>query len=475
LILRGPDGRDQIIAADSAAVMRAPRFDPSSRWVAWTTGTGATVRELATGVDHPLIGHDGRATAAAFSADGARLATAGADATVRLWDLRAIAREGAPFQAAGASGQPPVLRLPDAASAVVFDPRGDGLITMSATGAVARWALASPPARLVDGHGPHRADLSWWASAEGHALVLHHPADGDVRRLPEVAVAIDATFGPQPVVAFAADQPMVVAALDDGSGVLFWDYARGTQTRVAIAGRVDALAITDDGALAAAMIDQHVIAVRPGAAPTPVAAASGDSRFHDFKLGRDGAWVALAWDDARLVRVADGRVLTAPGRTATFSRDGRWAAIAGNDTALQRCDLRAATCAPLADGLGVGPVAVATDGRIAGAFNDGTIATWRAGATARTRIGRHHGSVYLAAFARDERSLVTIDVSPDVHLWDLASGEGRALRAELGRPSDVFIDDDQVLVSDPHAVHVIADDLPRDEAALRARIAALTP
>jgi WD40 repeat protein len=85
----------------------------------------------------------------------------------------------------------------------------------------------------------------------------------------------------------------------------------------------------------------------------------------------------------------------------------------------------------------------------------------------------HKGRVLSFALSRDGTRLATAGDDATVRLWDLATGESRALRGHGGAVNDVtFSPDGRTLASagEDAVVRLWQDDLPTEPAALRAWI-----
>jgi RNA polymerase sigma factor (sigma-70 family) len=294
----------------------------------------ATRKEL-----HVYDEHAGGVLRAALSPDETRIATAGGDGTVRVWD----ARTGRSVRAWHADERRSVF-------GVEFTPDGRSVLSHGWDGTVRLWdADTGREVRRYTGPGPMaRAALSpdgaivAATGADGRAIVLSDAATG--RRLRECAGHTSFLIR----LVYSADGRFVVSAADmhsEGAGkhvvdcsVRVWDAATGEEVRRFDAGRPSHLGVSPDGRVVAA-------------ATTSVAAEVAGRhratiRFWDVVTGReltdrrldgggpvafspDGRYLATADRGVRVWEAATGRVVhtVAAGPAETwslaFSRDGR--------------------------------------------------------------------------------------------------------------------------------------------------------
>jgi len=95
-----------------------------------------------------LTGHDGAVNSAAYSPDGHLLASASADGTVRIWDIRT-----------GEEIMPPLRSGDDAVWSVAIAPDGGSVVSGTESGVVYIWRIASSHVAVQQLHG-HSAAVS---------------------------------------------------------------------------------------------------------------------------------------------------------------------------------------------------------------------------------------------------------------------------------------------------------------------------
>jgi WD40 repeat protein/serine/threonine protein kinase len=340
-----------------------------------------------------LDGGAGGVRAVAFSPDGARVASAGADGAVRVWDRRA-AREALTLRGPGG-----------AVTAVAFSPDGRRLAGGSAAGDLRVWGAARGE-EVVTWRG-HAAGVTGLAfSPDGRRLAStgkSEPARGELKLW-------DATDGS---LIAGATSPNVLA------GVAF---------------------SPDGGRLATAGHDETV-ALWGAAALDRLGALKGQTAWavpwSSVAYSADGAWVA-AGGPAGVVRVWDAATgqesfsAVTPGQAgvsgiAFSGRDGRFLAAATSGNTVQGWFARTGKPAFTLRGhrRGVTAVAWAPDGRcLASASLDRTVKLWDLSSPdeALTLRAPNQG-ITSVAFSPDGARLVSATRDRTLRVWAADTGE----------------------------------------------------
>jgi WD40 repeat protein len=404
--------------------------------------------------------------AAAFSADGKQVATAGMGDQVRIWD----ATTG---QLRGAFQSNPGGSRPDALDTMAFSPDGRRLALVGAGAAVQIWdlALGGPIVGLPDGHqgtigalayGPDGATVA--SASDDGTIRLWNAATGQVRsRLQGHAAAVRAlAFSPDGQTLASADERGLLGLWDPATGKELRSIQAVPQTAGFYSG-IGALAFTLEGQRLASWGDDYRVrfwqvstgeeildralllrGVSAGPLGRPPSVPPEAARVQDARFGRDGrsAAVAIGGTIHFLDLAAAREVFQRPGHDGpmrlAISGDSRTVASGGWDKQLRVWDV--ITGQELLRTQGddfITAVAIAQDSRTV------AVATgWAHGAISlldsRTgklllRLQGHASYVGTLAFSPDGQTLASGQRDTTVLVWDLKPGLRRlgAARSEL--------------------------------------------
>ncbi|MGI8977634.1 MAG: WD40 repeat domain-containing protein [Pirellulaceae bacterium] len=475
---------------DSLLAVVVNRLESADGKSLLAAGADNQVYRAVPALEQLLTGHEGAVSAVVWTSDGTGLITAGADKTVRQWNLKdakpertfsgsaaavlglALSPDGKRLMAAcadnaarvwdfaakpadGTTDVAPLLTLihPAAVRSIAASQDGSRIVTAADDGLIRLWdGVSGKELERLPGHAGlvHSVRLS----SDGKT-VLSGGADKTVRRwTASVTGAVQAHEGPIADVAISTDgQHLFSAGADKVASQ--WSVADLKQIRKfdGATAPLKAIAVSGDGKTVAAGGDDLQLRLWSTADGKPLAALALPAAITSLKLGKDSSKILVGTVDGVLRNYAlatvDGKsqlVLNhearghAAGalRLATTASDDRSVFSAGADLKVMRwhgADYAARRSLasgkrPLYD------LAVSADGkRLATASGDGIARVFDLEkGELLFELKGHARAVQAVAFRPDGKELATAGADGVIRLWDPEGKEVTSITANLSGP-----------------------------------------
>jgi WD40 repeat protein/serine/threonine protein kinase len=389
----------------------------------------------------------------AYSPDGRRLASAGDDRTIKLWDIstgQAIHTLVSRQYVLAVAFHPGGARL---ASAGSDQTPGDRMVTLwdAATGQAIR-TFPEGHTKAIDqlAYAPDGKVLAT-SSRDGTVKLWESDTGSLIRTLP------DHHGGFSSRIVFSPDSKTLLSAGGGEPTTRFWEVATG-QVATTLKDTPGILAISADGkTLATGSIDGTIKLwdIAAGSVVRTLRDHHNVDPIRNLAFSSDGKTLASTGLTGQAVTLWDattGHLLRSlKGHTGTildiaFSPDGVHLASAANDLTVRVWDTtRDHEARSLPEKGDVGGVTFGPDGSyLASACEDRTVKLWdlTSGQVVRTFQG-HTAEVKCVAISRDGRLAASAGIDQMVRIWEVATGqEVKAFQGHTARISDVAFSPD---------------------------------